>query len=462
MVSVSFKKMLGLILVVVVAAFGLMLTTSYAWYSYENASTKFDVVTANEDVEIVYQSGEYINTDSAIPIKNEDVDRFSSKYNFNIKVKNYVKDNEMVAKVSLINIVMDEELKEIDDVLGDSPFRVDFFYQGSQVGTTVTGSKFNESTFEIGDVVLSHDVDNQFELRVYLLDSGVNQDKLMNKKFQAKIDVNIISRVSARMKNFDTPDIEINDITVNGTLTNYLPTIGFYDMTATCEKGSHLSWDAVNKTLIYDKGSYLNDKCSLNFVTSSVRRYLKDVLVGSYVSYIGNNGCSKRDCYGENPHYVGKDNMGYCFNDKYHFTTSGFRVMYVRDDTAYLVSAGAVECANNITIASLDKSVLKYCNKSYVFGGKCNQNVVRVLRKSDIDTVIGNQSSYRNELVDNGGYYLYVDDDTSKVFSWNPMTRTISEDVGSNYGVRVVIRMDKDLLIYSGNGTYEDPYVIGK
>ena len=68
------KKMLGIFLIIIVVVFALMLTTSYAWYSYEKSSTKFDVVTADQDVDIIFQSGDYISTDVAIPIKDSDVD----------------------------------------------------------------------------------------------------------------------------------------------------------------------------------------------------------------------------------------------------------------------------------------------------------------------------------------------------------------------------------------------------
>ena len=83
--------MLGFVFVIVVSVFGLMLATSYAWYSYENGSTKFDVVTADDDVDIIYQRGEYINTESAIPVKKEEVDLYSDKYDFVVKVKKSVK-----------------------------------------------------------------------------------------------------------------------------------------------------------------------------------------------------------------------------------------------------------------------------------------------------------------------------------------------------------------------------------
>ena len=53
----DFKKTLLVILTFVTCMFALMLVSSYAWYSYTNGSTTFDVVTNNEDINVTYQTG---------------------------------------------------------------------------------------------------------------------------------------------------------------------------------------------------------------------------------------------------------------------------------------------------------------------------------------------------------------------------------------------------------------------
>lgn len=451
----NFRKMLGIITIVIISIFSLMLTTSYAWYSYENASTKFDVVTADDKVEIVYQMGEYINTDSAIPIKSSDVDLFSDKYDFSIRVKKKVSGNDMIAKISLAGIVIDDELKKVDDVLGDSPFRVDFFYQGSQVGNTITGKNFNEETFEIGDVYLSSDVDNQFELRVYLLDNGKDQSNLMNKRFQAKIDVNVVSRVNTSFTDFKDPDIIISSIKVDGVFSKYLPNNGLYDMKSSCKKGSKVSWDKMNKTLIYDNKSFIHDECSLEFISSSDKIYLRDMDIGSYVEFVGNNGCNGDSCNGINPNYVSLDDMGYCLDSNYHFMSSGYRILYILDNTVYLTSAGAVECGDK----DFDSISLKYCNIGFAYGGKCNSNSVWAFRESDLD-IVKNNGVYNNDLLDIGSYYGYFDS-LDKFHVWNPKIRDFEEvDEVSSIGIRPVIRLKKDVLVVGGMGTYSDPYII--
>lgn len=76
--------------------------------------------------------------------------------------------------------------------------------------------------------------------------------------------------------------------------------------------------------------------------------YLNTVEVGSYVTYTGNNGCSGNACSGENANYVDATDMGYCHSEDDKFTVSGWRVAYIQNNTAYLVSAGAPECVNTL------------------------------------------------------------------------------------------------------------------
>ena len=457
-VGMEFKKLLGVILVIILSVFGLMLTVSYAWYSYENASTKFDVVTANDDVEVTFQKGEYIYTDVAIPVKEEEVDLYSDKYDFNIKVKSKDISSELVAKVSLVNIVIDDELKKVDEVLGDSPFRVEFVYQGGKIGDTISGKSFNSDTIEIGDVVLSSSLDNQFELRIYLLDNNGDQSRLMNKEFRAKIDINVISRSSISLVDFKDSDVYVSSITIDGVASSSLPVNGYYDMNASCEKGSHVSWDAVNKVLIYGDKSYIGDRCDFSFVRSNTVRYLKDVDIGSYVNYVGNSGCNGKFCNGFNANYVDDNNMGNCGNG-YSFVANGFRVGYIKDGSAYLVSAGSPECSSDNSVSALDKIALRYCNARYAYGGICNADSVWSIKKSDIDSILDGKSYYYNSLIDNGSYYYYIDDD--KVSFWNPSIRNFSSD-GDNvsYGVRPIIRMKDDVLVVGGSGTYKDPFII--
>ena len=45
---------------------------------------------------------------------------------------------------------------------------------------------------------------------------------------------------------------------------------------------------------------------------------------------------------------------------------------------------------------------------------------------------------------------------------WNPVIRGFSSNKISNYGIRPVIRLDSNVLVVSGDGSLENPYVLGK
>ena len=334
----SYKKLLGVILIVIGAMFALMLTTSYAWYSFEAGSTTFDAVTNNDDILVSFAHGPAINTEIAVPISSDDVDRYSDKNNFTIKVKDNVEGNDIVVTISLIDITIDTALKVSD-------LKIDLYYQGSIVSSaSTTGNYLTSTTRTLGNVTLDSDIDNNFELRVYLLDSGSDQSSLMNKNFQAKIQVDVVSRLKTTINDFSNPDIYVSSITVDGSSSNSLPTTGLYDMTSSCTKGSNLSWDSLSKTITYNSGSYVNDSCSLTFTTKTDKIYLNQVEPGSYVQYIGTNGCDGKHCEGDNANYVSDMKMGYCDGSNYQFTVNGWRVGYIKDNSAYLISAGAPEC----------------------------------------------------------------------------------------------------------------------
>lgn len=459
----SFRKTLGIITIFVVSVFVLMLSSSYAWYSFNNASTAFNIKTSDEDINVMYKSSKFISTVTAVPISSNDVSKLAEKNNFSIEVNNDEIDEALSVSVGLTSV-------EIDGALRNNNFRYDLLYNGNSVAKGNFSDFFGDSLSLVDGIILDNLGENNFELRIYLLDDGNNQNDMMNKTFKAIISVNVVSRVNVTLDNQDV-DLLVKNIVIDGKESNYLPSKGRYSMSAVCENGSDLKWNSLKKTLVFSAGSVINDRCSLTFRTSSDVDNLSDIVkTGDYIKYLGINGCSGYACEGININYVDDTNMGYCtsFNNKY--TDSGWRVMYVLDGTVYLVSAGALECVDNTV--DLDKASLKYCNNNFVYGNECNFDSVRVINDDDFKKMIGNdlnscnnsksnkKCGYNNDLIDNGGYYWYASNGNS-LFSWNPTSRSISNDTSVNYmGLRPVIRLNSNVKAISGNGTYNDPYVI--
>lgn len=529
----SFKKTLLIILLVIFAVFTLMLTTSYAWYSFENARTSFETVTADELVDISYLSGEYIATNTAVPIKGSEVSKYAEVNSFILNSKNPDSDNELLATISLTDI-------SIDKALQNANFKIDCYYQGvskaSISGNTVgTGGATSK---ELGKITLDDNIPNNFEIKVYLLDNGTDQSNLMNKSFRAKIKIDVISRKRINIVKEDY-DIYVSNITIDGEESNSLPRSGLYSMTAICEKGSSLSWEPYSKTLSYAGGSAINDNCSLSFTKdTATKKLLNTVPVGSYVKYEGTGGkvgnknvrCKKggaasssgsgeteapNSCLGQNAR-EDLDNSGYtygyCYSASDKYVTTGWRVGYIKDGKAMLVSAGSPECmarhytnsdgevisGNVIYINEANARAMKYCNKNYVDGdctcidsdkdGLCDSPSTDAWALGDTDfyhmteAISGDgkrltncdgqhakkECGYNNDLIDIGGNYWFAaqsSDSENNGVRWVTSGRYLSgTDVGSSstdaYGSRFVISLKSSVYITGGEGTIDDPYTI--
>ena len=244
-----------------------------------------------------------------------------------------------------------------------------------------------------------------------------------------------------------------------------------------------------------------NPSNTLDTSTCFMPRMLNSVEPGSYVAYTGNNGCSGNSCEGQNFNYVSDTDMGYCISSSYKFSVNGWRVGYISDGTAYLVSAGAPECiatdssGNMINTGSnassyldstnlykhlnnLDNESLLYCNTSYAYGGVCDSTSTWAMDATDFQAITGSALSssscygssedtscgYGNDLIDNGGFYWYAtrySASSYRVFIWLPANRYVYND-DSRYalGLRPVLHLQSSVRVVGGSGTYEDPYTI--
>ena len=359
----SYKKLLGVILIIIAVMFTLMLTTSYAWYSFSEGSTSFNASTNNDDISVSFRKGDYIDTDIAVPIDSSQVDKYSEKNNFVIKVKDSDIENSILVTISLVDI-------SISPSLQNENFKVDLYYQGSSVasygGNTIGTS--GATTKTLANVSLDNNIDNNFELRVYILDNDTDQSSMMNQTFQARVQVDVVSRLKVVKNDFSNPDIYVSSITIDDVPSNYLPVDGYYTMTSSCTKGSTLSWDGVSKTITYESGAMGNDSCSLAFTSATSTKLLNTVEPGSYIKYTGSNGCDGNACEGQNANYVDDNSMGYCGDSSFKFITNGWRVGYIKDSTAYLISAGAPECVVTYVDGRSSSTSTQTLSTNYYYG----------------------------------------------------------------------------------------------
>lgn len=345
---------------------------------------------------------------------------------------------------------------------------------------TTSGSVNSKESVTIGLVVVNDsDEDIVFDMGVSSSETSINDIEYLGGKY-------LITDTS------DFPrDIKINSIMIDGVLSASLPVSGFYKMTSSCKLGSKLTWDSYNKSIVFGKGTFVRDECDLMFQSSEEYSLLNTVKDGSYVVFNGDNGCNGSSCNGQNANYKDEANKGYCMDFNQSFVTTGFRVAYVLDGNAYLISAGAVDCIDTLIdekaevlvgtpkhLENLNKIAAGYCNENYAYGDKCNSDSVWAFGFDDINKILKQElvfancysansnknCGYNNNLIDNGGFYWIADSytDSNKVLIWNAKERIISSsDTSYSYGIRPIIKLKSSVYIISGTGTYEDPYVIG-
>lgn len=221
---------------------------------------------------------------------------------------------------------------------------------------------------------------------------------------------------------------------------------------------------------------------------------LSNVNVGSYVKYIGNNGCSDNSCRGENANYISAIDMGYCNSDTKKYTQNGWRVGQKKNNSVYLISGGAPECfstkieGKTITSSDMDKhlsdlnnATLKYCNPLYAYNNACDNSTTWNMTYSDLQDITKSDLTapeclydnngiqnpncgYENSLIDNGGdYWLATKSSDKEFYYWSADEAHRSLNITSptaSMGIRPVLRLSPSIIVTGGAGTADDPYTI--
>lgn len=193
----KFKHMLFVLTVTTSIIFACMLGSSYAYYTLSNGTTV--TATTGEfyaNVSVVFSESEYINLKTGVPINSTDVDKYASASKFTLipdatKLQGY----DVAVKIAISNITIDTELKISD-------FKYDLKCNDGSSTTTIksgTGADFTSTELEIGTLSTQNSTFNVSKtyncaLRLWLQETGSNQNALMNKSFSGLIKVNSVYR----------------------------------------------------------------------------------------------------------------------------------------------------------------------------------------------------------------------------------------------------------------------------
>lgn len=193
----KFKHMLFVLTITTSIIFACMLGSSYAYYTLSNGTT----VTAttgefDANVSVVFSESEYINLKTGVPINSTDVDKYASALKFTLipdatKLRGY----DVAVKIAISNITIDTALKISD-------FKYDLKCNDGSSTTTIksgTGADFTSTELEIGTLSTQNSTFNVSKtyncaLRLWLQETGNNQNALMNKSFSGLIKVNSVYR----------------------------------------------------------------------------------------------------------------------------------------------------------------------------------------------------------------------------------------------------------------------------
>lgn len=188
----KFTKLLFVLAVTTTVIFTCIWGGTYAWYTANN-KTSLNVTTGNFNpgVAVIFTQTEYVNTTAGIPIKSEDVSEYADKTIFSLVPDSTILNGyETNINISLINVSIDEALK-IDD------FKYELACDDGTKNIKLnsgSGSNITDSTLNLGNLSTSEgslDITKKYTctFKVWLEDTGQNQNALMNKNFQGMIKV---------------------------------------------------------------------------------------------------------------------------------------------------------------------------------------------------------------------------------------------------------------------------------
>ena len=196
----KFRSMILVLTIAFSAIFVSMLGTSYAYYVATDG-TRLEVTTGNIDtgIAVVFAQSQYINVYTGVPIKAADVDKHASASTFTLTPDTTILDDaEVAVNIGIVELSIDNAL-----VVNDFKYSL-VCNDGSRdvISVNGTGTDFTDDVISGGYLKLgtlstttdTFNINNNYTctLRVWLEETGNNQNALMNKRFRGLIKVNTL------------------------------------------------------------------------------------------------------------------------------------------------------------------------------------------------------------------------------------------------------------------------------
>ncbi|MCI6002421.1 MAG: hypothetical protein MRZ37_04705, partial [Tenericutes bacterium] len=213
------KKLLILeILGVLILSLGFTLALNYV-------SKKINTSLISANINVVYTGDSTITEDLFLPIKESEIEEYAAIANFTVKgAENNVTDKDIIYDITLTDI-------DITDGLLDENFK----FQLLKNNTVISEGNFSSLQVEKTEeqykyyqrAILNENVMNlpkynetadSFQLRIYILDNGLDQANLMGQRFRAKVEI-----ATYTSKGFTDRDRYTNLITRKCPITTATP-----------------------------------------------------------------------------------------------------------------------------------------------------------------------------------------------------------------------------------------------
>lgn len=234
--------------------------------------------------------------------------------------------------------------------------------------------------------------------------------------------------------------------------------------------------------LIYglENGGDLIVEENQKFLEQEVNFPLNEANKGSYISYIGNNGCTEEQCLGKNANDPEDKNTGYCGDETEKYKENGWKIAYIRNGITYITTAGAPECLEiesdvPTLLKKLNEIALNYCSIDYAYRGECNEKTSWAMNTNDFYQITGNRlqeelcldkenprnCGYQNDIINTGSSYWLSNITKNELLYYQSKPLTFSKkETNLKKGLRPVLKLDNNIIITDGTGTKEDPYKI--
>ena len=166
---------------------GVMFGVTYGWYEYSNAQVSAKASTLKEAPTVIFTSDENIYVSRIMPIYDDDRYGYGERNTFTITIGDNLKDYDVGIEIGLTNLRIDDELK-IED----------YKYELLQDGIVVSSGNFSNVGMSTNMNIMPMTIIRPtvfpqtytYELYIWLSENNTNQNNLMNKVFNAKLNVN--------------------------------------------------------------------------------------------------------------------------------------------------------------------------------------------------------------------------------------------------------------------------------